>query len=212
MRVKAYRITGYCQTSGLLLALVIPLLLALGCTRPTPDLPAETATQGTATPFQGQTPTDVATTDQPASAGEQDTSLPFHNSDAVPAGTLLTVRLKAPVDVVSGSKTRFEALLDEPVTVEGNALIPRDAMFSGEMESAQVSKSHPDRGYLRLTLSSVQVDGVSVPIRSASLYVRPQPSDAAAQSVTFRLEKGRRLTFRVKEEVFLHPNVSKSGQ
>jgi len=119
--------------------------------------------------------------------------------------------LKAPLDAVSGSRTAFEALLDEPVTVEGNPLIPRDAVVSGEMESAQVSKTRPDRGYLRLTLTSVQVDGVSVPIQSASLYVRRQPSDAGAP-IAIRLEKGRRLTFRLKEKVFLHPTVSKSSQ
>jgi len=190
---------------------VFTLLLTFGCSRPTPDLPAESATQGNATPFQGQTATDVATTSQASSVGEQDTSLPFQNSDVVPAGSLLTVRLKAPLDAVSGSRTAFEALLDEPVTVEGNPLIPRDAVVSGEMESAQVSKTRPDRGYLRLTLTSVQVDGVSVPIQSASLYVRRQPSDAR-DPITIRLEKGRRLTFRLKEQVFLHPTVSKSSQ
>jgi hypothetical protein len=174
-------------------------------------LPGENATQGSATPFQGQPATDIAATSQ-ASAGEQDASLPFQSTDVVPAGTLLTVRLKASLDAVSGSKTPFEALLDEPVTVEGNALIPRDAVLSGEMESAPLSKTHPDRGYLRLTLTSLRVDKTSVPILSASLYVRRQSSDARAESVTIRLEKGRRLTFRLKEQVFLHPNVSKTGQ
>jgi|SRR5215469_1371222 len=211
MRVNACRTCRCCRPNGFFPAVVFTLLLTFGCSRPTPDLPAESATQGNATPFQGQTATDVATTSQASSVGEQDTSPPFQNSDVVPAGSLLTVRLKAPLDAVSGSRTAFEALLDEPVTVEGNPLIPRDAVVSGEMESAQVSKTRPDRGYLRLTLTSVQVDGVSVPIQSASLYVRRQPSDAGAP-IAIRLEKGRRLTFRLKEKVFLHPTVSKSSQ
>jgi len=209
--VKALRICGGCRPSGFVPAVLLTLLLTFGCSRPTPDLPGEAATQGGPTPFQGQTATDVASTSQSSSVGEQDTNPPFQNSDVVPAGSLLTVRLKAPLDTVSGSKTTFEALLDEPVTVEGTDLIPRDAVLSGEIESAQVSKTHPDRGYLRLALTSVQIDGLSVPIQSASLYVRRQPS-AAGDPITIRLEKGRRLTFRLKEQVFLHPSVSKSAQ
>lgn len=212
MRVNECRTSRCRRPSGFLPAVVLTLLLAVGCSRPTPDLPGETATQGTATPFQAQPATDIATTTQGSSTGEQDASLPFQNSDVVPAGTLITVRLKAPLDAVSGSKTAFEALLDEPITVEGSTLIPRDAVLSGEIESPQVSKTRPDRGYLRLTLTSMHLDGVSVPIQSASLYVRRQLSEASAPSVTIHLEKGRRLTFRLKEQVFLHPNVSKSGQ
>jgi hypothetical protein len=211
VRVKALRISGFCRTSGFIPAVLLALLLTSGCSRPTPDLPGEATTQGSPTPFQGQTATDAATTSQASSVGEQDTSPPFQTSDVVPAGALLTVRLKAPLDTVSGSKTTFEALLDEAVTVDGNALIPRDAVLSGEIESAQVSKTHPDRGYLRLALTSVQIDGLSVPIQSASLYVRRQPS-AAGDPITIRLEKGRRLTFRLREQVFLHPSVSKSAQ
>jgi hypothetical protein len=187
------------------------LLLTLACSRPTPDLPAESTPQGDSTPFQGQAATDVATTSSASSGGEFEPNLPFQNLDVVPAGTLLTVRLKAPLEAVSGSKMPFEALLDETVTVEGNALIPRDAILSGELESTEMSKTRPDRGYLRLRLTAVQVDGVSVPIRSASLYVRRQPL-GTGDSVTIRLERGRRLTFRLKEQVFLHPNVSKSSQ
>jgi hypothetical protein len=192
--------------------LLVPFLLTVGCTRPTPDLPGEAATQSNPTPFQGQATTDVATASPVSLAADQDTNPPFHNSDVVPAGSFLTVRLKAPLVTVSGSKALFEALLDEPVTVEGNVVIPRDAILSGEIESAQVSQTRPDRGSLRLNLTSVQVDGVTVPIRSASLYVRPQPSAAAADPATIRLEKGRRLTFRLKEQVFLHSNLTKSGQ
>jgi len=172
-------------------------------------LPGVDAAQSSPTPFQDQGATDVASTRQASSGSEQDTGPPFQNPEVIPAGSLVIVRLKAPLDAVSGSKAPFEALLDEPVTVDGNALIPRDAVLSGEIESPQLFTSRPDRGYLRLTLSSVQVDGISVPIRSASLYVRREP---LADSLTVRLEKGRRLTFRLNEPVFLHPSVSKSGQ
>jgi hypothetical protein len=101
--------------------------------------------------------------------------------------------------------------LEEPVVVAGNTLIPRDALVSGEIESAHVLKSKSDRGYVCLTLNSVHLEGVSVPIQTASLFAR-QPSGADAKSDTIRLETGRRLTFRLKEQVFLRSNASKSGQ
>ena len=82
---------------------------------------------------------------------------------------------------------------------------------AGEIESAHVSKTAPDRGYVRLTLTSVEVDGASVPIQTAGLFARQLPS-AARDAVTIRLEKGRRLTFRLREHILLHPNVSKGGQ
>ena len=212
MRVNECRTSRCRRSNGFLPAVVLTLLLTVGCSRPTPELPGESASQGSATPFQAQPAADIATTSQASSAGEQDASLPFQSTDAVPAGTLITVRLKAPLDAVSGSKTAFEALLDEPVTLEGSALIPRDAVLSGEIESPPVSKTRPDRGYLRLTLTSMQIDGVTMPIQSASLYVRRRLSDGTPPSGTIHLGKGRRLTFRLKEQVFLHPNVSKSGQ
>jgi hypothetical protein len=111
----------------------------------------------------------------------------------------------------SGFKESFEALLDEPLIVDGNILIRRDAIVAGEIESAHVSRTGPDRGYVRLTLNSVEVDGTSVPIHTASLFAR-QLSTSPRDSVTIRLEKGRRLTFRMKEQIFLPPNISKSGQ
>jgi hypothetical protein len=168
--------------------------------------------QGSATPFQ-DTGGDATETSEPGFlAGDAHvTGPPFQNAEIVPAGSFLTVRLKVPLLAGSGLKDSFEAILDEPVVVEGNTLIPRDTIVSGEIESAHVLKSKPERGYLRLTLNSMQLDGMSVPIQTASLFAR-QPSGPDTNSLTIRLEKGRRLTFRLKEQVFLRPSISKSSQ
>jgi hypothetical protein len=192
---------------------MLMLLPMCGCARHAPDLPTEGATQTNPTPFQTEAATELENAAPISSADDQNTSPPFRTPDVVPAGSLLTVRLKAPLVGVNGSKAPFEALLDDPVMVDGTALIPRDAVVSGEIESAQVSKARPDRSYLCLTLNSLLVGGVPVPIQSARLYVRhQQPSAGGSDDVTVRLEQGRQLTFRLKEQVFLHPNVSKRGQ
>ena len=205
------RMCACCRSRGAVPALLLILLPAFGCSRRTPNLPTEGATQSNPPPFQSQ-PAPPAEIRQGFSlTGSQGKGSPFQKSDLIPAGALLTVRLRVPLVAGSGFKESFEALLDEPVMVDGNILISRDAIVRGEIESAHVSKTSPDRGYVRLTLSSVQVDGVSVPIQTASLFAR-QLSTAPANSVTIRLEKGRRLTFRLKEQIFLPPNVSKNSQ
>lgn len=201
--------SAYCRSRGAVPAILLILLPAFGCSRRTPNVPTEGAAQGNPPAFQTQPP--------PAAEIRQGFSLtdshgkgsPFEKSDLIPAGALLTVRLQVPLVAGSGFNESFEALLDEPLVVDGNILISRNAIVRGEIESAHVSKTSPDRGYVRLILNSVQVDGASVPVQTASLFAR-QLSTAPADPVTIRLEKGRRLTFRLKEQIFLPPNTSKS--
>ena len=187
---------------------MLTLLCALACSRPTPNLPTEAATHSTPSPFQSERGGLANAVEGPSASGDQGGGPAFRNSDVIPGGSLLTVRLKVPLLAGNGLNESFEAVLDEPVMVEGNPVIARDATVSGEIESAHPSKTGSDRGYLRLALNSVQVDGVSVRIQTASLFVR-QPTSAVADSVPIGLEKGRRLTFRLKEQVFLHSNPSK---
>lgn len=204
--------SNQCPSRMLIPAMLLILLLSFGCARRSPDLPTEGAIQSNPTPFQGQATNASETSGQGFSAGEvRGTDPPFQNSDSIPAGSLLTVRLKIPLVAASGSNEPFEAVLDEPVLVDGNILIPRDTIVSGEIESAHVSNTKPERNYVRLGLTSVQVDGVSVPIQTAILFVR-QLSDADVDSGTIRLETGRRLTFRLKEQVFFHPNIAKRSR
>jgi hypothetical protein len=204
------------QMSGLARALVSMILLTLlfsfGCSRPTPNVPSEGVTQTSATPFQSQGTSARDASPQGSSRDDvAGTEPPFQNSAVLPAGALLTVRLRVPLVAENGSKASFEAILDEPVAVDGNTLIPRDAIVSGRVESARTSKARPDRDYVRLSLDFVQVDGSAVPIETASLFARQRHS-SDADSTTIRLEKGRRLTFRLKEPIFLHPTLAKTAQ
>ena len=207
-----YRKSGLCLSRGLILAVLALFLLTFGCYRPTPNVPTEGTIQTNPAPFQtsrtstaGSSPQTLSTNTAP------DRSPPFQNSEVLPAGTLLYVSLRVPLVAGSGSKESFEAALDEPVIVEGNSVIARDAMVSGKIESAHTSNVRPDRDYVQLTLISVQAAGFTVPIQTASLFARRLRS-AEADSGTIRLEKGRRLTFRLKEPVFLRLNGQQSVQ
>lgn len=117
----------------------------------------------------------------------------------VPAGTLLTVRLKTSVYAsTSPSEGSFEAVVEQPVVVDGNTVIPKGANVAGRVESAQTSRIKPNRGYVRLALQSVDLGERRIPLQTASLFAREAPLGNQPISV-IHLEKGRRLTFRLAE-------------
>jgi len=199
------------RSSRALAPTILLTLLTIGCSRRFPNLPGEAATPSSTTPFQSQKDSSADSALQGYSDDVQGTAPPFENSPLLPAGALVTVRLKVPLVAGSGSRESFAAVLDEPVVVEGNTLIPRDAIVSGRIETAHTSRVTPDRAYVRLTLDSVRVDGSDVPIQTASLFARPLPT-TNTDSGTIRLEKGRRMTFRLKDPVFLHLTSSRTSQ
>jgi hypothetical protein len=152
-----------------------------------------------------------ATSDNPLNS---QTSLPFQDSNSLPAGTLLTVRLKEPISAeIPDANLAFEAVVDEPVAVEGNQLVARGVTVSGRVESTRASNLKRNRGSLRLTLDSIHLSGAILPIQTSSLFVRGNAGNAevrpAASPQTgdstglIRLEKGRRLTFRLSESVYV---------
>ena len=121
------------------------------------------------------------------------------NVAELPAGTLLTVRLKTSVYAsTSPSEGSFEAVVELPVVVDGSTIIPKGASVAGHVESAQTSKIKPNRGYVRLALQSVDLGDRRVPVQTASLFAREAPLADQPISV-IHLEKGRRLTFRLAQ-------------
>jgi hypothetical protein len=181
--------------------LTLLLLCAVACTRPagapTDQSPLESDRQA---PFQQ----DAASPDSVSSENPETpaNTLPFHDSENLPAGTLLTVRLSNPVYAeTSISSASFEALVVEPVVVEGNVVVPRGAIVSGLVESVRASQVKPSRGYVRLTLQSIQIGDSEIPLHTASLFA-PQASFHNAAPSLVRLEKGRQLTFRLTEPAY----------
>ena len=182
--------------------LTLLLLCAVACTRPA----------GTATD-QSVFDSDHHAPFQPDSAGADSVlsenreapanTLPFHDSQNLPAGTLLTVRLSNPVYAETAiASSSFEALVVEPVVAEGNVIVPRGAMVLGLVESVRASQVKPSRGYVRLTLQSIQIGDSEVPLHSASLFA-PQASFHDAAPSLVRLETGRQLTCRLTEPASL---------
>ena len=182
-----------------------------GCSRPagTDEAPAQTDQREV--PFQDGTtgastnPRAASATPDPAARGE--TGLPFRDDQSLPAGTMLTVRLKRPIAADStGPSSTFEGIVDEPLVIDGNTLIPRGTGVAGRVEAARSSQVKRNRGYVRLILDSIDVAGRDLPVRTSSLFARGNFGDTGGSEgdgsiPVIHLEKGRRLTFRLTEPV-----------
>ncbi len=184
---------------------LLALFGAVGCAPPD-GLPSA---DGTSQPEQHKVPFHEADGKAPSpnSVLTQDkgptpeTDLPFQEAQSLPAGTLLTVRTKSPISAENPEANgTFEAMVDQPVVVEGNQLVPLGAMVSGRVESARASNLRRSSGYVRLTLESVHLAGSNVPVQTSSLFVRGRASlTSGPHSQVVRLERGRRLVFRLTE-------------
>jgi len=88
-------------------------------------------------------------------------------SVTVPAGTRLSVRI---IDAIDSAKNhvgdRFEASLDEPVTVDGRVVVPKGASVYGRLEEAKTSGTFTGRSELRLALTGIVINGQTVPLVS----------------------------------------------
>jgi hypothetical protein len=194
--------------------LLLPLVWEAGCSRPV----GLTAPEDAPPPDQHQVPFhegNSVANGTPAAMGQDrglkpGTDLPFRDPQNLPAGTLLTVRLKSSVsaDNPKGRDT-FEAVVDEPVTIEGNTLVPRGASVVGRIESASGASARISEtkrnGYVRLTLESIDITGAGKdqPLQTSSLFARGRPAARNGMPGLITLEKGRRLTFRLTEPAYV---------
>lgn len=194
---------------GLMTGLALLMLLQnAGCSRPAGLNAAEgnAATDTRQVPFhaeEGKAADSSATSVSPASdkSAKAEIGLPFRDADNLPAGTLLTVRLKnaASTENPEGSG-RFDGVIDEPVTVDGNVLVPRGVSVAGRVESAHSSKAQGS-GFVRVTLDSIDMAGKDLHLQTSSLFARGNGASPGPTLHTTTLEKGRRLTFRLTEPV-----------
>ncbi|HET9306214.1 MAG TPA: hypothetical protein VFO46_09325 [Candidatus Sulfotelmatobacter sp.] len=188
-------------------------MLAAGCSRPiaVPGDSAAAQQDPHQTPFhEDGTNLDDARGETPGPSGKAaDNSVPFHERENLPAGTLISVRLKTPISVEDpDAGDGFDAVVVEPVVIEGDTLIPPGILVSGTVESARTSQVKRNRGYVRLKLASVHIGSLDVPVQTASLFARQSPLSYGSPR-TIRVEQGRRLTFALAEPVFI---ASQHGQ
>jgi hypothetical protein len=208
----------FCRPRSRTIWPVLPLLLlAVSCSRPEGWRSDDSGAQTGQHPAPFQDETGNATTHVSAAAPDHtnsETGLPFRDDQSLPAGTLLTVRLKNPISAENPAsidpiaRGTFEAVVDEPLVINGNTLVPRGAIAAGRVESAR-SSNVKRRGYVRLILDSIDLGGRDLPVQTSSLFARgnlddaTKPTEGDNPSDVIHLEKGRRLTFRLTEPVYV---------
>jgi hypothetical protein len=150
-------------------------------------------------------------------------SLPFNDSShgdglsptepfaaaSIPAGTAIVIRLQSSLSsAVSHAGDQFEAVLDEPIVVQGQTLAPSGTAVTGRVLEARASNRRAP-GYLRLTLSSLVLNGKAANVHTSSVFVKGDlrtdagmsssselPREPTARGKDVEFSTGRRLTFR----------------
>jgi len=100
--------------------------------------------------------------------------LPFTDGKAlvVPANTAIYVRLHQSISSTTAqSGQSFSAVLDEPLMVEGQTLAPSGAAVTGKVVAVRESGHLRNAGYLRITLSSITLNGKTVPLQTNCVFV-----------------------------------------
>jgi hypothetical protein len=59
---------------------------------------------------------------------------------------------------------RFQASLEEPLTLEGNVVVAQDALVYGRLTQSNESGTFTGRSQLRLELTGIVVNGRMVPV------------------------------------------------
>jgi hypothetical protein len=121
----------------------------------------------------GAQPPTVAA-DMPATPAAPQQQLPFVEGKVlvVPANTAIYVRLQQSISSATAqSGQNFSAELDEPLVVEGQTLAPKGAPVAGKVVAARDSGHLHNAGYLRITLSSITLNGKTVPLQTNSVFV-----------------------------------------
>jgi hypothetical protein len=110
----------------------------------------------------------------PAGAGSEQP--PFTEKIAtpvvIPAGAPIYVRLQQSLSSSTAQAGQsFSAVLDEALTVENRPVVPQGTAVTGKVVTARESGRLHNSGYLRITLSSITLNGKSVPLETNSVFI-----------------------------------------
>jgi hypothetical protein len=133
--------------------LLVGMLLAAGCSGVGAQPPASSATN-----------VDNA----------ENQKLPFAENKplVIPASTAIYVRLQQSLSSRTAQPgQKFSAVLDEPLTVDDQTVAPKGAAVQGRVVAARNSGRLHNSGYLRITLSSITVNGKALPLQTNSMFV-----------------------------------------
>ena len=91
----------------------------------------------------------------------------------IPAGTPISVRMQSSVSSATAEAgEKFDAVLDEPLVIDGRTVAPAGTAVTGRVLAAKKSGRLHNPGYLRLTLVSMSVGGRNVQLQTSSVFAK----------------------------------------
>jgi hypothetical protein len=188
---------------------ILPLVFVAGCARQlVPQITGERSPAGQQLPFERTADTRGISPTAEFMPG------------LVPVGTAITVRLVSPLSsAVARAGDSFDAVLDEPLIVQGQILAPQGATITGKVLDARASGQMKDPGYMRLVLTALLLNGKFKSLQTTSVFAkgrprwqkvpaaqRPSISSATkgntvvpSEQQDVRYDTDQRLTFRLTE-------------
>jgi len=115
-------------------------------------------------------------TERPVSATDNPNGghLPFSGNKpvVVPAGTVIYVRLQQPLASTTAQPGEsFPAVLDQPIVVDNQTIVASGAAVTGKVLAAHRSGHLHNAGYVRITLTSITLQGKSLPLETNSVFI-----------------------------------------
>lgn len=152
---------------------------------------SEGATPGTApdttrdTPSPNKTPASTSSSSLPDDPGTVAHVEAKPANITIPVGTRISVRTIDAIDSTTNLPgDRFQASLDEPLTVDGNVVVARDALVYGRLTQSKESGTFAGKSQLRLELTGIVVNGKMVPIVTGEYEVTGKSRGASTAKRT----------------------------
>ncbi len=118
----------------------------------------ESGAEGTPPPVPSKQPS------APSSI-EKDEVAKISSSVTIFAGTRISVRT---IDSIDSTRNRvgyrFQASLEEPLSIDGNVVVPKGADVYGRLDESKETGTFAGRSELKLELTGIVVDGQTVPL------------------------------------------------
>jgi hypothetical protein len=96
---------------------------------------------------------------------EKENEVAKSSSVTIPAGTRISVRT---IDAIDSTKNRvgyrFQASLEEPLSVDGNVVVPKGADVYGRLDESKETGTFTGRSEVKLELTGIVVHGQTVPL------------------------------------------------
>jgi hypothetical protein len=125
---------------------------------------------------------------RPASSQLNDTGAAAAQSSGfltIPAGTRISVRTIDRIDSTENHVgDRFQASLAEPLTIDGNIVVPKDADVYGRLEESKKSGTFTGKSELQLELTGIVVNGQTVPLVTGEYELKGKSRGASTAKRT----------------------------